>query len=257
MRYALWVPNFGSLADLPLLAELAARCEAAGWDGWFLMDHVVHRHGDEPAVDPWMTLAVAAQATSSIRLGPMVTPLPRRRPWNVARQATTLDRVTGGRAVLGVGIGSERTPEFSGFGEEADLIKRASMLDEGLGLLTALWSGAPVHHVGEHYWVDGVRFEPTPVQRPLPVWVTAIWPSRRPLRRARHWQGIFPLALPGPSALAEIIQTVGEGIDVAIQGDHRPAHEWERAGATWWLQLVPPSQPVRDLEALIDAGPPR
>lgn len=240
-----------------LLADLAARCEAAGWDGWFIMDHVVHQNGDEPAVDPWMALAVAAQVTSRIRLGPMVTPLPRRRPWNVARQATTLDRLSGGRAVLGVGIGSERTPEFGGFGEETDLTRRAAMLDEGLELVAALWTGAPVHHEGRHYRVDGIRFAPTPIQRPLPVWVTAIWPSRRPLRRAARWQGVFPLALPGPGALAEIIQTAGHGKDVAVQGGHRPAREWEMAGATWWLRHVPPDLPVSDIQALTDAGPPR
>jgi alkanesulfonate monooxygenase SsuD/methylene tetrahydromethanopterin reductase-like flavin-dependent oxidoreductase (luciferase family) len=106
VRCGPWVPNFGGLADASLLADP----EAAGWDGWFLTGHVVHQAGDEPAVDPWMALAVAARLTTRIRLGPLVTPLPRRRPWNLARQAATLDRLSGGRAILGAGAGSERTP---------------------------------------------------------------------------------------------------------------------------------------------------
>jgi alkanesulfonate monooxygenase SsuD/methylene tetrahydromethanopterin reductase-like flavin-dependent oxidoreductase (luciferase family) len=257
VQFALWVPNFGSLADLPLLADLAERSEAAGWEGWFVMDHVVHRRGDEPAVDPWMALAVAARGTARMRLGPLVTPLPRRRPWNVARQAATLDRLSQGRAVLGVGIGSERTPEFDAFGEETDLVRRASMLDEGLELLAALWGGEPVHHHGEHYRVDGVRFEPTPLQRPLPVWVGAVWPSRRPLGRAARWQGVFPLGLPGPQAVAEIRRIVGPGKDIAVEGDNRSAQEWENGGATWWLRRLPADLAISQLEAVIDAGPPR
>lgn len=257
MRYGLWVPNYGVLADLSLLAELAARSEAAGWDGWFLQGHVVHQRGTEPTVEPWMALAVAAQATSHIRLGPMVTPLPRRRPWNVARQAATLDRLSDGRAVLGVGIGSERTPEYREFGEETDLARRAAMLDEGLELLGALWSGSTVHHAGEHYHVGSIRFEPAPVQQPLPVWVAAIWPHQRPLRRANRWQGVFPLGLPGPDALAEIAATVGHDKDIVVLGDDHPAREWAAAGAGWWLHPVAPDQPVNDLQALVDAGPPK
>src|ERR1700733_121057 len=106
MRHALFVPNFGTFSDPSLVADLGARSEATGWDGLFLWDHVVHRSGDEEVVDPWMALALAASRTSRIKLGPLITPLPRRRPWNVARQAVTLDRLSGGRAVLGVGLGT-------------------------------------------------------------------------------------------------------------------------------------------------------
>lgn len=257
MHCGLWVPNYGVLADVSLLADLAIRAEAAGWDGWFLHDHVVHQRGNEPTVDPWMALAVAASVTHHLRLGPLVTPLPRRRPWNVARQATTLDQVSGGRAVLGVGIGSERTREFGEFGEVTDLMRRASMLDEGLELLTALWSGARVEHAGEHYRVTSIRFAPTPVQQPLPVWVAAIWPTTRPLQRARRWQGVFPLGLPGPKTVADVIATIGQGKDIVVLADHHPASEWDTAGATWWLRAIPAGGPISDLLALIDAGPPR
>jgi alkanesulfonate monooxygenase SsuD/methylene tetrahydromethanopterin reductase-like flavin-dependent oxidoreductase (luciferase family) len=256
VRSALWAPNFGVFADASLVADLAARAEAAGWDGWFLWDHIVHLGGNEPVVDPWMALAVAARATSRVRLGPLVTPIPRRRPWNVARQAATLDHLSGGRAVLGVGIGTERTTEFRSFGEEADLTRRASMLDEGLDLIAELWSGAPVQHSGEHFQVGGIQFQPTPVQRPLPVWVAATWPRRRPLERAARWQGIIPAALPGPEAVAEIRRVIGPGKDIAVQADDRPARDWARAGATWWLRTLPAGATAGDLAALIDRGPP-
>jgi len=124
MRHAIFVPNFGVFSDPVLVADLAARSESAGWDGWFLWDHVVYRNGDEPAADPWLTLGAVAANTSRIRLGPLVTPLPRRRPWNVARQAVTLDHLSAGRVVLGVGIGTRTTLEFSGFGEVEDLATR-------------------------------------------------------------------------------------------------------------------------------------
>jgi len=256
VRCALWAPNFGVFADASLVADLAARSEAAGWDGWFLWDHVVYQEGYEPVVDPWMALAVAAAATSRVRLGPLVTPLPRRRPWNVARQAATLDQLSGGRAVLGVGLGTERTREFDGFGEEADLARRAALLDEGLELIADLWSGAPVHHAGEHFRVDGVAFRPIPRQRPLPVWVAAVWPHRRPLRRAARWQGVFPARLPGPEALAEISRAVGPDRDIVVRADGRPARDWARAGATWWLRALPADGAVGEIEALIDGGPP-
>jgi alkanesulfonate monooxygenase SsuD/methylene tetrahydromethanopterin reductase-like flavin-dependent oxidoreductase (luciferase family) len=257
VRYGLWAPNYGTLADVALMADLAARAEQAGWDGWFVHDHVVHMHGDEPVADPWMALAVVARSTSRIRLGPMVTPLPRRRPWNVARQATTLDHLSNGRVVLGVGIGSERTPEYREFGEVTDLATRAAMLDEGLELLTAIWSGARVDHVGEHYRVEGVTFAPTPVQQPLPVWVAAIGPNPRALRRAERWQGIFPLALASPDALRQITATLGPASEVVVAEDDHPASAWAEAGATWWLQSVSADATARELEVMMDAGPPR
>jgi alkanesulfonate monooxygenase SsuD/methylene tetrahydromethanopterin reductase-like flavin-dependent oxidoreductase (luciferase family) len=258
VRFAVWAPNFGAFADARLIADLAARAEAAGWDGWFLWDHVVHVRGDEPVVDPWMALAVAGAQTSRIRLGTLVTPVPRRRPWNLARQAATLDQISGGRAVLGVGIGTERTVEFRGYGEQTDLARRAAMLDEGLELIAGLWSGATVHHAGEHYRVDGVAFRPVPVQNPLPVWVGAVWPHPRPLRRAARWQGVFPERLPGPEAIAEVRRVVGPDKDIVVSSreQHAP-RDWAAAGATWWVLSLQAGDAIRDVDAMIDAGPPR
>ena len=157
--------------------------------------------------DPWITLAAIAAATERIRLGPMVTPLARRRPVKVARETATLDRLSGGRLTLGVGLGSDEfASEYSMTGEELDARRRASMLDESLEILAAAWSGEPVHHRGEHYTVDGMQFRPRPVQRPgVPVWVAGYYGKARPVRRAARHQGFFPLGLEHPEQLAEIV----------------------------------------------------
>ena len=160
MQFGLYLPNFGAFADPVGLAALAATAEAAGWDGLFLWDHVVRREGDYDLADPWISLAAVATATSRLRIGPLVTPLPRRRPWNVAKQAVTLDHLSGGRMVLGVGLGTPRGPEFPAFGEETDLRVRGDMLDEALIVVRRAWSGETVRHTGPHYRVEGVRFLP-------------------------------------------------------------------------------------------------
>jgi alkanesulfonate monooxygenase SsuD/methylene tetrahydromethanopterin reductase-like flavin-dependent oxidoreductase (luciferase family) len=255
MRHAMFTPNFGTFCDPALVADLAARAENAGWDGWFLWDHVVHRSGDEELADPWITLAAVAVATSSIRIGPMITPVPRRRPWNVARQAATLDHLTGGRVVLGVGIGASGTPEFSDFSEEPDPVVRGSMLDEGLELIEELWRGEEVRHSGGHYRVEGVTFVPRPVQDPIPVWVAAVWPNRRPVRRAARFEGIVPLNLPGPESLTEIIGIVGGGKDVVVKPDGHPPADWEAAGATWLLHEVSANESRGRVEEIVEAGP--
>ena len=150
-----------------LVARLATLAEDAGWHGIFVWDHVRWRAPVFDVADAWITLAAIATATASIRLGPMVTPLARRRPVKVARETATLDRLSGGRLTLGVGLGgNEFGDEYAMTGEERDERRRARMLDECLEILSAAWSGEPVHHHGEHYTVDGMRFLPRPVQRP-------------------------------------------------------------------------------------------
>jgi hypothetical protein len=255
VHYGLWVPNFGPYADLPLLADLAARSEAAGWEGWFLMDHVVHRGGYEPAVDPWMALALAARATDRIRLGPLVTPLPRRRPWNVARQAATLDRLSRGRVLLGLGIGSERTPEFHGLGEETALPRRASMLDEGLELLASMWSGEPVHHQGEHYRVDGLRFQPTPVQKPLPIWWGRCGRIAGRCIELRGGRGCSPLRCPVPHRWPR-----SDGSSVPRRTSPSKASfrrmSGRRTEPRGGCGGFPAREQISAFESVIDAGPP-
>jgi alkanesulfonate monooxygenase SsuD/methylene tetrahydromethanopterin reductase-like flavin-dependent oxidoreductase (luciferase family) len=203
--------------------------------------------------DPWITLAAVAAATERIRLGPMVTPLARRRPVKVARETATLDRLSGGRLTLGAGLGSDSfASEYSMTGEELDERKRASMLDESLEILAAAWSGEPVHHRGEHYVVDGMRFLPRPVQRPgVPVWVAGYYGKSKPVRRAARHQGFFPLGVENPAQLAEIVGGVtalrreagGDltepfDVTVALEPGDDPA-PYAAGGATWWLVAFP------------------
>jgi alkanesulfonate monooxygenase SsuD/methylene tetrahydromethanopterin reductase-like flavin-dependent oxidoreductase (luciferase family) len=253
MRSGLFVPIFDALADPAAVARLSAEAEEAGWDGVFLWDHIRWREPVLEVADAWITLAAVAAATQTIRLGPMVTPLARRRPVKVARETVTLDRLSGGRLTLGVGLGSDRHGnELSVTGEELDDQRRAGMLDEALEILTAAWSGEPVHHRGEHYTVESMRFLPRPVQRPgIPVWVGGYPGKRRPLRRAARFQGFFPVDLESPGQLAEVVAELASlrkeiGRDVAapfdvvaaLPPDSDPA-PYASAGATWWMVEFP------------------
>jgi alkanesulfonate monooxygenase SsuD/methylene tetrahydromethanopterin reductase-like flavin-dependent oxidoreductase (luciferase family) len=159
------VPLFDELADPAAVARLALEAEDAGWDGVFVWDHVRWREPIRHVADPWITLAAVAAVTETIRLGPMVTPLARRRPVKVARETATLDQLSEGRLILGVGLGEDRFgAELSKTGEQLDDRARGEMLDESLDILSAAWSGEMVRHRGNHYVVDGIQFLPRPVQ---------------------------------------------------------------------------------------------
>jgi alkanesulfonate monooxygenase SsuD/methylene tetrahydromethanopterin reductase-like flavin-dependent oxidoreductase (luciferase family) len=258
VKHGLYLPNFGAFGNPEALVALACTAEAAGWDGFFIWDHIA---GYQNAmVDPWVGLAAVAQATDRLRIGTTVTPIPRRRPQKLARETVSVDRLSGGRLTLGVGVGDSEG-EYAGLGEETGLRARAEMLDEGLEVLTGLWSGEQIDHHGTHYHVEGARFTPTPVQRPrIPIWVAAMWPRKRPARRAARWDGIFPLfETRDPKLaceqLAECVayvksQRQGDAhFDVVHAGvtpgdDAAAAREivsrFERAGATWWLEAIAP-----------------
>ena len=250
MRYAIDVPPFGELSDPRVLARLAAATEERGWDGFFVWDHVVYRAPVRAVADPWVALAAVACATSTVRIGTMITPLSRRRVHKVARETVTLDLLSSGRLTLGVGIGSARNNELGPFGEVEDPRERARLLDRGLDDLTRYWAG---------------EFEPVPVQRPrIPVWVAAEWPHRRPVRRAMRWDGLFPTGLPDPAALAELAAEVRAGrpdgapfdivVDLPPGDDPRP---WADAGATWAVTDFGISPSLAEVRAAIDAGPAR
>jgi alkanesulfonate monooxygenase SsuD/methylene tetrahydromethanopterin reductase-like flavin-dependent oxidoreductase (luciferase family) len=270
MRSGLFVPLFDELADPAVVARLCVEAEKAGWHGAFVWDNLRFEEPVVDVADPWITLAAMAAATKRIRLGPMVTPLARRRPAKVARETATLDRLSGGRLTLGVGLGSDRfASEYSITGEELDDRRRASMLDESLEVLAAAWSGEQVRHRGEHYLVDGMRFLPRPVQRPgIPVWVAGYYGKPRPVRRAARHQGFFPLAVDHPAQLAEIVAdltalrrdagrdpTEPYDVVVALPPGSDPA-PYEAAGATWWLVEFPWDAPsVDQVRAVIRDGP--
>ena len=264
MKLGVHAPNFASLASPADLADLAARAEAAGWDGFFLWDHVARPEGTFPMAEPWVALTAVAMRTERVRIGPMVTPLARRRPWNVARQVASLDELSGGRVTLGVGLGISSGPEFHQFGgEEGDPRVRGDMLDEGLQLLRAAWSGAAVRHAGPHYQVDDVTFLPAPVQDRVPIWGATERASGRPVRRAAALDGVFPIGLT-PSDLPILLDNVArhrpaglDGYDVVITGtDPGECAAWRKAGATWWLRELSWRAPLSESVAVIEAGPP-
>jgi alkanesulfonate monooxygenase SsuD/methylene tetrahydromethanopterin reductase-like flavin-dependent oxidoreductase (luciferase family) len=253
MRSGLYVPLFDELADPAVVARLSAEAEEAGWDGVFVWDRLRWQEPVVDVADPWITLAAMATSTERIRLGPMITPLARRRPAKVARETATLDRLSRGRLTLGVGLGSDRFgSDFPITGEELDQRRRARMLDESLEILTAAWSGEPVHHRSEHYTVDGMRFLPRPVQWPgVPVWVAGSYGKPRPLRRAARYQGFFPVDLEHPDQLAEMVAGLAAlrreagraatdpyDIVAALPPGADPV-PYGAAGATWWLVEFP------------------
>jgi len=247
-RRAIFVAPFDELSDVRVLAELAAGAEAAGWDGFFVWDHLLYSAPVRELADPWIALAAIALATERVRIGPMVTPIPRRRPHQLARETVTVDRLSGGRLVLGVGLGGNGHGEFDAerFGEVEDMRARAVLLDHGLERLGAYWDG---------------EFEPRPLQRPrIPVWVGSRWPNRRPLRRAARWDGLFPVDLPGPEGLAELVADVmelrddGEPFDVAVGiAPGEDPEPWAAAGATWCLTGFGKQPRRAEVEAAIAA----
>jgi alkanesulfonate monooxygenase SsuD/methylene tetrahydromethanopterin reductase-like flavin-dependent oxidoreductase (luciferase family) len=264
LRHGITVPNF---AENPAdLIDLGVAAEQAGFDGFFLWDHIVFSNtGDGPPIaDPWQVLAAVATRTSRIRIGTMITPVPRRRPWQLARQTATLDVLSGGRLILGVGIGSPAYGDFGIFHEPTGDRARADLLDEGLAVLDGLWTGEPFSYAGQHYTVDRVRFRPRPVQRPrIPVWVGGVLPAARPVARAARWDGMVPIRYTGrrltpvsPADIGDVRARFAEnrspdGADFAVwadvAADPRDLPEitrpYEEAGATWWLESARPDEP--------------
>jgi alkanesulfonate monooxygenase SsuD/methylene tetrahydromethanopterin reductase-like flavin-dependent oxidoreductase (luciferase family) len=282
MRYALNVPNFGPYADPHLIVDLAVEAEQHGWDAFFLWDHMLLWDADTPhaMADPWVLLAAVASATDRIRLGPMVVPVARRRPWKLARESVSLDRLSGGRVTMGAGLGNPPDTEFAAFGEDPSARTRARRLDEGLEIVDGMWSGEPFEYHGEYYDVERFAFLPKPVQKPrIPVWIAGKWPNRPPFRRAARWDGVFPMKVGDgqltPEEICDIVGYVTEHreasgpFDVSmfvigfLSGANRSAEMIERyaeAGVTW-IHDGPSfddtdEQAVRSFRSQIREGPP-
>src|SRR5437868_11645196 len=294
MRYAINLPITGVDGDVNRLVEFAQLAEQAGWDGIFLEDYIVY-YGEEPEItdrwesvgvgatgvtpvfDPWIVMAAIAAHTRRIRLGTMVTPLARRRPWKVARETVTLDYLSNGRLILGVGVGDSADRSFRRFGEEPDPKNRSKKLDEALDVIAGLWTGNKFTYTGEYFRVDGVTFLPTPVQRPrIPIWVGGGWPRKSVVERAARWDGacfykVLPdgqHALPTPSDIAELRSSVEKHraattpFDIAIGGMTRGSGKqadgevraFSEAGATWWSEFAPQNSSA--LRKRIELGPP-
>jgi alkanesulfonate monooxygenase SsuD/methylene tetrahydromethanopterin reductase-like flavin-dependent oxidoreductase (luciferase family) len=294
MRYGLTIPNFGDTWHPRTLAGRACEAEDAGWDGFFLWDHVYL--GAMPHADPWIALAAIALATERIKLGPMVTPIPRRNIVKLARETVTLDHLSNGRLIFGAGIGLGSW-EWRMLGMDIDNKTRGAMLDEALDLLAKLWSGQSVSHHGEFYTVqvdlEGASepgpFLPASLQSPrIPIWVAGMWPNKPPFRRAARWDGAFPIKAGDPAegglqpddvrALAAYIaryRTSGDPFDIVVAGvtpggdpaaARAKAAAYADAGATWWLEDIGPwslgwdqggAGAVEAIHERIRQGPPR
>ena len=276
MRCAINLPTFQAFADVRALADLAHEAEETGWDGFFLWDHM-QTAPNGPTADPWIALTAIALRTERIRFGALVTPLPRRRPWKFARETATLDQLSGGRLIVGVGIGGDWWREYSAFGEPADERTHGAMLDEALDVVTGLWSGEPFSYEGRYYTIHDAQFLPTPKQQPrIPIWVAGIWPHKAPMRRAARWDGVCPIPLKdggavSPDEVREILAYIsaqrptGEPLDVALAGwtgDLTPdeaaerLHDLAEAGVTWWQEGFLPGDSIEDVRARIQRGPP-
>ncbi|MET7290119.1 LLM class flavin-dependent oxidoreductase [Streptomyces sp. NPDC005573] len=285
MRFSVNIPNFGDFADPRNVAKVAVAAEKAGWDGLFVWDHVLHRrHQGRPFGDPWMLLTAAALATSRIRLGTLLTPVPRYRPQQLARQVATLDQLSGGRVVFAAGLGGPVEDEYLSFGDTAEPPVLAERLDEGLEVLTRFWSGEAVEHHGRHYEVRDVALLPATVRQPRPpVWIGGFWPRRAPMRRAARWDGAVPLfetarhgVVPDVAEVRELIGYLGKHragesehpFEIVLGGATPPDAAKARdvigplhdAGATWWderqLQSGPDLDRLSPVLCRVEAGPP-
>jgi alkanesulfonate monooxygenase SsuD/methylene tetrahydromethanopterin reductase-like flavin-dependent oxidoreductase (luciferase family) len=272
MKYGFVLPH----GDARTAADVAYEAEQAGWDGFFVWEPVW-------GIDAWMSLTAAAMRTEHIRLGTMLSPISRMRPWKLASETATLDNLSNGRVILSVGLGALDSG-FEAFGEVTDRKTRAELMDEGLDILTGLWKGQPFYYNGKHYKVKKTNFfpPPPPSQKPrIPIWVVGGWPSKRSMQRALRYDGLLPQVLKrnhatqaaGPEDLRAICEYVRAqrtepgSFDIIVEGKtpgNKPrdaasiVREWADAGATWWNEAMWDS--MENLEAVrerVRQGPPR
>jgi hypothetical protein len=279
MQYGFVIPG----GDAKTVIELGVEAEAAGWDGVFIPDCIcidTDLYPHLPAYDPWVLLAGMAVQTKRIRLGTMLTPVSRRRPWKLARETATLDELSNGRVVLPVGLGALDDAGFGNVGEATDRKTRAELLDEGLEILAGLWSGEPFSYSGKHYQVQEMTFLPPPVQRPrIPVWVVGAWPREKSMNRVLRWDGLLPNKINEDGSRGDVtpadIRAMRDYIrehraqttpfDIVMEGrtpgddqTHATVRAFAEAGATWWNEAMweEPNTP-EDVRARIRQGPPR
>jgi alkanesulfonate monooxygenase SsuD/methylene tetrahydromethanopterin reductase-like flavin-dependent oxidoreductase (luciferase family) len=251
--------------------EQAILAERSGWDGVFVWEAAY-------GVDAWGLLAAIAAVTTRVRLGTILTPLPWRRPWKVASQVATVDQLSGGRAVLGIGVGAVTT-DLPLTGEVTDLRERAEMMDEGIDLMRTLWAGGSSHH-GRHYDYeverDDLAVTGRPVQERVPIWVVAVWPRPKSMRRVLKCDGVLPGGDMTPDHVRAMRSWLTEQgapaeVDIVAEGEtppHDPAAAWSQvspwadAGCTWWTETrweMPhhSAERMRQIRERIAAGPPR
>jgi hypothetical protein len=253
-------------------ADLAAEAEAAGWDGVFYWDGI--SIGETDMYDPWVVMAAMAMRTERVTLGAIVTPPSRRRPWKLARETMTLDRLSNGRLVLPVGLGALDDAAFGNVGEPTEAKIRAELLDESLEILEGLWSGEPFAYAGKHYRFGPMTFRPTPVQRPrIPIWVVGQYLSLRSMRRAMRYDGLIAQT-DSAVVLEDMVHDLarerppddrGRPFEIIAQGRTsldpgnrtRTVKGFAAAGATWWIDADWEANDVEAVRGRIRAGPPQ
>jgi alkanesulfonate monooxygenase SsuD/methylene tetrahydromethanopterin reductase-like flavin-dependent oxidoreductase (luciferase family) len=275
MKYGFVLP----MGDAGTAAEFAYLAEQAGWDGFFVYETLW-------GVDAWVSLTASAMRTTRIKLGTMISPLSRMRPWKIASEAATLDQLCQGRVIISVGLGAAETG-FEAFHEETDRKIRAERLDESLAIITALWAGKPLKFEGKHFQVDTSRIAwgYPPAIRPyqdtgIPIWVVGAWPSVKSMSRAARWNGLLPNIL-GSSGHAELaqpdVETIKqmrefifekrgslEGYDIIHEEDNSTPPgkaasqtEYAEAGVTWWLTSLWSEQNLDRVKDIVVKGPPK
>lgn len=277
MRYGFIFPG----GDARTAAEFAYQAETAGWDGFFVWEPVW-------GVDAWVSLTAAAMRTQRIRLGTMITPLSRMRPWKLASETATLDNLSNGRVILAVGLGALESG-FAEFGEVTDRKTRAELLDEGLEILTGLWRGQPFSYTGKHYQIRETEFQlpPPPVQQPrIPIWVVGAWPRRKSMQRALRYDGLLPnimgedghvrMSPPTPEEIRTIKDYIDANrtettpYDIVVEGETPGGHDREdvqaaaaivgplaQVGATWWIEARWTAADLAQVLERVRQGPPR
>lgn len=279
MQYGFIIPTI----DIHAAPELATEAEAAGWDGVFIPDCIsieTAHYSAAPGHDPWIVLAAMAMRTKRVRLGTMLSPVSRRRPWKLARELVTLDHLSNGRIVLAVGLGAaEDDAGFYKVGEEMSLKGRAELLDECLDILDMAQSGKPIYYEGKHYQVHGMTLLPRPMQLPhIPVWVVGAWPHMKSMRRVLRWDGLLPAKKDGTDspmtpddiramkAFIDEQRTLTTPFDIVWEGETPGENReqgaaivrpWIDAGITWWLESRWGDVPLEDVRKRMQQGPPR
>lgn len=276
MQYGCILPG----GDIHTMIDMACEAELAGWDGVFYWDGICIQEAGL-MYDPWVVLAAIALRTSRVRIGAILTPISRRRPWKLARETVSVDQLSHGRLIVPVGLGALDDGGFAKVGEATDRKIRADLLDEGLEILTGLWSGQPFSFHGAHYQLDEMTFTPPPVQSPrIPIWVVGAWPRTKSMQRVLRYDGLLPNTfnpdgthkattpedIQAIAAYVREHRTLTTPFDIISEGE-TPSDDLEQAmaqiqpyidaGITWWMETRWGASSTDEVRTRIQQGPPR